>query len=92
MNPETQKAEVAVDNRSEGAKLLTSALVQIEMTLNKADEALTAMNTQLRQIQDQKIGLTAQKTMVMELKRILEERENATQTQVNPWTRPKKIQ
>lgn len=65
----------AVDNRSEGVKLLASALVQIEMTLNKVDEALITINNQLRQVQEQKIGLSAQKTLVTELKRILEERE-----------------
>ena len=72
----SETSQVPVDTRSEGAKLLTSALVQIEMTLNKVEEALVTVSNQMKQIQDQKVGLVAQKTMVSELKRILEDREN----------------
>lgn len=67
--------DIPVDTRSEGLKLLTTALVQIEATLRKVEEANNTLQTQLQTIQNQRIGLTAQKHMVFELKKRLEDIE-----------------
>ena len=83
MKPEEVTIE---DKRSEGLKLLTSAAVQIEMTLKKVDDALETVTGQLAQIKDNKIGLTAQKAMINELKRILEEKENPSPVPVTQNT------
>lgn len=69
--------DIPEDTRSEGLKLLTHALVQIESTLKKVEEASVAVQTQLQTIQNQRIGLNAQKFMVFELKKKLEEIENS---------------
>lgn len=67
--------EIPQDTRSEGIKVLTHALVQIEMTQSKLEEALTNLNEQLAKLERQKIGLAAQRSMCNELKRIIEENE-----------------
>lgn len=67
--------EIPQDTRSEGIKVLTHALVQIELTQTKLEEALTNLNEQLAKLERQRIGLAAQRSMCNELKRIVEENE-----------------
>ena len=72
---------------SVASKIITNALVQVEMTLKKVEEALFAINNQLQTISNQKIGLTAQKAMLAELRRVIEEaeyKENATSQKTAP--------
>ncbi len=67
--------DIPVDTRSEGIKVITNALVQIELTYSKLEEALINLNEQLSRLERQKIGLAAQRSMCNELKRIIEENE-----------------
>lgn len=74
------KPEIPEDTRSEGAKLLTHALVQIELTQKKLEETLATVQDNLAQLERQRIGLNAQRSMCNELKRILEEKEKVAQS------------
>lgn len=60
--------EAEYPGQSRAIALLSNAVVQLELMIKKADEALEQLNMNLNQINTQKVGLVAQKTMVAELK------------------------
>lgn len=67
--------EIEHPTQSKGITLLSAALVQVEMTLRKAEEAMTQLQQNLGKINEQRLGLSAQKMMLVELKAQLEEIE-----------------
>lgn len=69
--------EVPKDTRSVGVVVITDALVQIEMLLKKIDEATVTVQGQLQKLENQKIGLSANKAMCIDLKKVIEQKEAA---------------
>lgn len=61
---------IAADHPTQSVSiaLITMALVQIETTLNKADEGIAQAQAALTNMQNQRVGLQAQKVMLAELK------------------------
>jgi hypothetical protein len=65
---------------SPGMNLLTQALIVVEQACQKADDALVKINQNLTTLQNQRIGLAAQKGMLVELRKKLEEEEAKAKT------------
>lgn len=53
--------------------LVSNALVQVEALIVKSDETIEQLQTHLQKLSTQKIGLGAQKLMLTELKKKIEE-------------------
>jgi hypothetical protein len=56
-------------------KIISQALVQVEQVLAKSEGILNTLQQQLTQVTNQRIGLTAQKAMLVELKKAIESSE-----------------
>jgi len=63
-----KELEAEFPTQSVSMAMLSSALVQVELTINKADEALLQLTENLEKVKTQKTGLQAQKAMLVELK------------------------
>lgn len=75
---------------SPGIKVITQALLQVDQVLAKADTALNTLQQQLTQVTNQRIGLAAQKSMLVELKKTIETEELANTKTSESEEAPKK--
>lgn len=68
---------------SEYLKVVSSGLVQLEEMLNKSEEVARAIQEQLNKANTSKIGLLAQKALLVELKKKFEQLENPPKIVIN---------
>jgi len=60
---------------SKATNIIASALIQVEQLIAKSEGVLNTLQQQINQVNSQRIGLNANKTMLTELKKAIENAE-----------------